>query len=510
MTKIRLSCCRSALIGGALLAHALVARAQSSSATLPDTLRAATLQRDVAVLRAALLAVHPGVERYNTPAQIDSIFEALRRRFASDQTPTAAFLAISEAMSALRCGHTYLNPVNQSSAVAERVFSHTPRVPFYFRWIQGAMVVTRDASAEHLFPVGTIIESVNAVPARTILARLLPYSRADGHNTAKRIANLSVAPDSRWQAFDIYFALAVPQPEGAWAFTVHAPGTGSRVIHAAPVTAQQRLALYDSLARAGRDTAPPWTFDIDTQGVGRMTMRTWVTYNDKWNWQGWVDRAFDSLAARHARALIIDLRGNEGGTSVGDAILAHLVPRDVVLRQFQRYTRYRDLPDSLRPYLDTWDRSFDHWGAQATPATERPGFYRFVWADDSVKARSGGTPIAARPPRFAGRVFVLVDAANSSATFEFALAARELGVAKLVGAPTGGNQRGITGGAFYFLRLPGSRIEVDVPLIAFFPPAARPDGGIAPDVLAEEQPSDVMAGRDRAMAAAGRLAVRRR
>lgn len=64
------------------------------------------------------------------------------------------------------------------------------------------------------------------------------------------------------------------------------------------------------------------------------------------------------------------------------------------------------------------------------------------------------------------------------------------------------NQRGINGGAFYFLRLPNSRIEVDLPIIGFFPVGERPDGGLKPDVLVRERWTDVGAGRDRAMDAA--------
>ena len=204
--------------------------------------------------------------------------------------------------------------------------------------------------------------------------------------------------------------------------------------------------------------------------------------------------------------LVIDLRGNEGGTSVGDVILEHLVPRDVVLDQLRRFTRYQRIPPALRPYLDTWDRSFDDWGAAATPAPERPGFYRLVRADDD----SAGSRVRPTAPRYTGRVFVLVGPDNSSATFEFALAMRELKLGTLVGAPTGGNQRGINGGAFYFLRLPHSKIEVDLPLIGFYPPRPRPDRGLAPDVVVRVTPADVARGRDPAMNAVRRLVGARR
>ena len=39
----------------------------------------------------------------------------------------------------------------------------------------------------------------------------------------------------------------------------------------------------------------------------------------------------------------------------------------------------------------------------------------------------------------------------------------------MVGQVTGGNLRGINGGAFFFLNLPNSRLEIDLPLIGQFP-----------------------------------------
>jgi C-terminal processing protease CtpA/Prc len=91
---------------------------------------------------------------------------------------------------------------------------------------------------------------------------------------------------------------------------------------------------------------------------------------------------------------------------------------------------------------------------------------------------------------------------NSSATFEFADAVQRHRLGTLVGQATGGNQRGITGGAFFFLRLPRSGIEVDVPLIGQFPMAATPlpDAGLEPDIFVQPQVADIAAARDAELA----------
>lgn len=68
--------------------------------------------------------------------------------------------------------------------------------------------------------------------------------------------------------------------------------------------------------------------------------------------------------------------------------------------------------------------------------------------------------------------------------------------------PTGGSQRGINGGAFFFLRLPHSGIEMDMPLIGTFPPQALPDAGVTPDIMVTLTPFDIANQRDPELAAA--------
>ena len=165
------------------------------------------------------------------------------------------------------------------------------------------------------------------------------------------------------------------------------------------------------------------------------------------------------------------------------------------------------MPQSL-PYLDTWDPSFKDWGKEATELAEpwitAPPVHYFALAgeDASVDAR---TVIHPRQPHFSGRVFVLVDAANSSATFQFAQVIQQNGLGTLVGEPTGGNRRGINGGAFFFLRLPNSGIELDVPLIGAFPKMPQPDAGLIPDVNAPITAASIADDLDPAMDAVKQL-----
>src|SRR5262249_16013410 len=152
-------------------------------------------------------------------------------------------------------------------------------------------------------------------------------------------------------------------------------------------------------------------------------------------------------------------------------------------------------------YLDTWDWSFKDWGHAATD--DREGFFRMTRFDDDEK----GDVITPHGRRFEGRVVVLIGAANSSATFQFAQVVKENRLATLVGQTTGGNQRGINGGAFFFVTLPNSRVEVDLPLVGNFAGDDRPtgheipfrripDAGIDPDVPVTPSIEDIAQGVD--------------
>lgn len=475
------------------IAGPALAQAPAAAPRADTTIAAAALQADVQILRQAYEALHPGLYRYNAPARMNARFDSLATELNHDLTLAEAYLAFARFANTIECGHTFPNPYNQKGAVRDGIVSAGGRVPFYFRWLDGRMIITRNISTDATVLPGTEVLAINGISSAEILRRLMPLSRADGSNDAKRVANLEVIEADQYNAFDIYFPLEFPAPAGAWSFTLRSPGGQERTVSLGTVSDSVRGAIADSVGNAGQDSlTPPWTMRYPDSRVAVLTMPTWVTYRNKWDWQGFIHRAFEELEARGTPNLVIDLRGNEGGTGVGDVILQHLIDAPLALSASERFTRYQRIPASLRPYLDTWDRSFDDWGSAATPSTERTGFYRMTKYDDGAT----GTIIQPASPRYRGKVWVLVGPENSSATFEFALDVKQNRLATLVGRPTGGNLRGINGGAFYFLRLPNSGVELDLPLIAQFPVTPQADAGIEPDILVVPTAQDVAGGID--------------
>ncbi len=86
--------------------------------------------------------------------------------------------------------------------------------------------------------------------------------------------------------------------------------------------------------------------------------------------------------------------------------------------------------------------------------------------------------------------------------FQFAYDIQRNHLGTLIGSPTGGNLRGINGGAFFFVRLPHSHIEVDLPLIGTFPDEPTPDRGLEPDIRVDQTIESITRGQDLVLRAA--------
>lgn len=456
-------------------------------------LRAAPAMDDLNVVREAL-KLHPGLYRYQSPATFDKRFAAFTASWNRDPALASRFLALSRLTAQICCGHSQCNPYNQTDAVVAALFERKTRVPFSFRWLGRNMVVTGDAGAVTGIARGSIVKRLNGVDPATILRDLFPYARADGHNDAKRVAQMEMRTTERFETFDIYQGLLFPPPPDGHHVVWRDPA-GDRheaLLPALGLTQRQKLVPT-------KGDGPIWDWSIRSDGIAVLTMPTWVTYHGKWDWESWLSERFATLGS--AKGLVIDLRDNEGGTDCGTFILQRLIDRAVKPVRYVNRVAFREVPAGLIPYLDTWDRSFRTLGKDAVAGPD--GYLTIPGDEDEWQIEPGGSRIPAP-------VAVLVGPVNSSATFSFARRVREARAAKLIGETTGGNLRGINGGAYFFVRLPESGLEFDLPLKGYFPEGPMPpDAGVVPDIKVTMTAADIANGDDRQIQAAVAYLLRR-
>lgn len=450
------------------------------------SMQASDVLQDIEILKQAL-KLHPGLLRYSSEKQIASRLASLQVEWLAARDLQMRYLALSRFLAAIRCGHSYCNFFNQRKAVASELFDRPTRLPFHFAWIGGEMIVTR--AFDSGLPVGTRVASINGQSAIALRRSLMPCIRADGGNDAKRVSLLEVRGDDSIETFDVFQGLVAPPLAGRHRLGVRLPDGRQRTLELPALALAARRAQMAPEAK--EDDAPQWQWTLREDGIAVLTMPGWALWNSKWDWKAWLDERLDSLSG--ARGLVIDLRDNEGGEDCGDAILARLIDAPFEPPKIEQRLRFRRTPEALDPYLDTWDDSFRTLGEGATPLPD--GFFLRPKGAEALRIEPHGR-------RLKLPVRVLTSPVNSSATFQFASNMRALGAGMLVGQATGGNRRGINGGCFFFVRLPASGIEFDLPLVGYFPTAPQPDAGLLPDLLVEPAVSDIIDGRDPVLLAA--------
>ena len=477
-------------------------RAQAGSTS--TLISAEQLQKDFIIMKQAYEGLHPALYRYTDKATMDAHFEALERRLQKDMTLPEAYLAFSWFLAKVKCGHTYANFWNQTDDVKQAVFWNADKLPFTFRLIDRRMIVTQNASDQEQIVPGTEILAINGVPVPAILDSLITVVKADGSNDAKRLHDLQVTGLGDFEAFDIYYPLFFPVE--AQTFELEArdlvSGTDFAFTTAALTRSARRTALEGRYGPQPTTYDDLWRFEVLDERMVYLQIGTFVTWNMELDWKAFLDAAFEEIEQKQIPNLILDIRGNEGGADEVNAFLSrYLVTKPIALEGRRQRLRYRTTPPELDPYLDTWDDSFRDRGDRVEAVGD--GFY--TWRNASPQART----VEPRKEAYQGRVYVLVDAANSSATFNLASVLKQHKLATLVGQETGGNRRGITGGQFFFLRLPHSKLEMDIPLIAGYPLTEQSDEGLAPDVYVPPRVEDIINGVDTELEAVKALIARK-
>jgi hypothetical protein len=221
---------------------------------------------------------------------------------------------------------------------------------------------------------------------------------------------------------------------------------------------------------------------IDAGKVGVIDYRR---CEDLGRFKVFLDTTFAAIQAAPVRALIIDIRGNGGGNSA--------------------------LNDLLWTYVS--DKPFKQFGGVIVKACDRlkreygHDKYVEIYGDEAWNAPNGmllrfGTdpnsdlivpgPLALR---FRGPVYLLISAETFSSAMSCALAAKDFGLATIVGEATG--EPVDSTGEIYTLRAPATGLRAFLTTKVFLPPKPHPPGqGVVPDVVVPTTLADVAAKRD--------------
>jgi hypothetical protein len=466
------------------------------------TLSAAQLREDFGVFKRALTTLHPGIYRYQTSESLEKLFAELKAKLKNPLPETEFFKLISQFTSQIYCGHTFQNPNNQDGIFREKLAGGKTYLPFYFTIARGKIIVTENAAPVNLAR-GSEIKRINGRTAQEIIEKLLTVTHADGRNTlAHRVKQIELIrfEAERYALFDWYFPLFFPLESEN--FTIEATDSATKkkqTFQMAAMTKAERTAEIEKRYGKAPTYDDGWKFEILENSTARLKIENSITWRLKRiKFKEFLANAFAELREESIKNLVIDLRGNDGGDSNIGFELARYLAREILppYASTRRLVRNVAPQIDLAKYLDTYSKELKATLQNGVPENsyKKAGndFYEILPSENTTSY----PPVTPADNNFRGQAFVISDASNASATFQFMNYVRENRLATIVGQETGGNRQGINGGNYLFLTLPNSKIETDIPVNFFAPLKPAADESVIPDYRIKPNARDIAAGVD--------------
>lgn len=467
------------------------------------TLSATDLHEDFKIFKETMTTIHPGIYRYQTPENLNKLFDEFETKLKTPLPEAEFFKLIAQFTNRINCGHTYVNPYNLNSIVRERVFNGENYLPFYFQIVDGKIIITENASSNNLAK-GSEITQINGISVKQIIQNLLTVTKADGkHNLAHRVQTIELTrfDAERYALFDMYFPLFFPLKNET--FDIEAVDFVTKKLTKFQTSAMTKEERTKEMAkRYGKSPTydDGWKFEIRENSTAYLKIDNSITWRLKTiKFKEFLAATFAELKAKNIKNLIIDLRGNNGGDmDLGFELSRYLTSRILPpYAESKRLVRNVTARPNLLKNLETYSSELKSALQNGIPSTVYKdvgnGYFEILPNKDT----SNYPQVSPYQNNYSGNAYIIADSSNASATFQFLHYVDENKLAKIVGQPSGGNKQGINGGNYFFLNLPNSKVEIDIPVYFQSPLSPQKDISNIPKVIVKKEFTDIGNNLDR-------------
>ncbi|WP_019987999.1 S41 family peptidase [Rudanella lutea] len=460
------------------------------------------LQEDLAVLQRAFVQLHPGLYRYTSPDSLNLAYRQAVAQIDRSMHDVEFGLLLRPYIGRVRCAHTGLSISKERQRYLRQL--RQPPLPLSLL-VRGdkLFVATQPMQATGVSAFEEIA-ALDGRPATELIRQFRPMVWGDGYTQTASDGMLSMLMPALYRAAYGYQDTLTVQ-------LTDSTGRLRKVALPTRGVSARRLARY-----AKADTVRRQRSALPTRTVlNRRGIRLSVVREDSAIAVLKIDRfadgpmrrafaaAFKEIKRREIRQLIVDVRGNLGGSAQ--------TCRDLV-----RYV-------ATQPFV-FWDSTVANARTARIPGVKTWLSSPFAYIDLRFRLRRddhGNLQLptyrkTVRPyenRRFTGPVYILTDGLSFSAGSIFPALARQYNPnVRIVGRETGGGAYGCNAGQSIFVQLPNTRMVVKIPAYRIrLPLPGRDQGrGVMPDYPVAYSLDDLRQGRDRDLETARQLMSRDR
>lgn len=449
------------------------------------------LRKDYAIFRKTLEEAHPGLYWYTSPDSMNYYFNRGEALLNDSMTEAAFRQVLSFVISQINCGHTTVRASRYYGRVADT--TRTRRIfPLSLKLWEGHAVVAANINPkDSVLTRGTEIRSINGVPIGTIADSLFEYLSTDGYNRTHKFQTLS----NRGYFGSMYSSIYGYPPFYDIRY-LDSTGLEQRAVLRAyvPVRDTSRRAAAPAPPRPpqpGRRERRQMRRNavrlLKIDSTEKIAMMDLNSFGRGFGLKSFFRKSFRALEKNEIRDLIIDVRGNGGGSVTNSTLLTRFLSdhrfriADSLYAPVKRktYSRYIQNDFFNRLFISLFTRR------------KKDGRYHFRYYERHLfKPR--------RRHHFDGQVYILTGGNSFSATTLFAGTLREQDNVTLVGEETGGGAYGNSAWLIPDVTLPVTKVRFRLPLFRLVINQQLPHNGrgVQPEVFAGPTAEAVRQGQD--------------
>ncbi len=394
------------------------------------------LKEDYLQLSKAVEKKHPNL--YHSREEVQKVFEDQYELLKDDMTELDFYRVLSPILPVLGCGHTN---VYISEGYEDYLRQYGEYLPFSVRLIDERLFVLENLSDSDI-PAGSELISINGRSIKDILQILYKNLPSDGYNLTKKQYILN-----NWFNASYYYFVENP---GVFAIEYYMPGKDQLLSAIVPAVRDSKMHMT-TMGIHFNEIDERVYFSEMKEDYARLVVRSFQSSRFKGkDYKRFLDDFFAQLEKREVKHLIIDLRGNWGGS-----------------------------PDPAA-YL------FTYLINEPTAYFKKAPFYYAGYK----------RPLKPKENRFKGRVYILTDGASFSTTGHLVSLIKHHGLGTFVGEESGGGAVVTDGGKNITLKHTRLRVYCATSVFMAAAEGLTEGRGVIPDHVVDFSLQDYMDGND--------------